>query len=161
MSKLFIIIYLIFSHLPCSGLEWYSKLNRNDLLNENKEFILKNTKEHNILMECMTTFEKYLISKNFEELYSFRSESYRKIVPLENFIKNIMGQAEIPTKVYYSLSGSNIDKDEAIIKAYYVFKNKEFETCNETFDRWRFDCKTFRWIFVSNTFSWGSPVNVE
>jgi len=161
MSKIFTLIVILTLSIPCFGLEWYSNINQKHIKNANRLFDEKSNETDKDLIAAIKAHKNHLIDHNFKMLYQFRSKCYRNTVPMINFVENVFGQSEIPNRIYFSLEGTTITDKNANIKAYYVFSNKKFETCTETIDRWKFDEAEGKWLFVSNTLSWGSPIIIE
>lgn len=158
-----IAVFILFACLIKADTEkkWYSQLKLDVIEKENAGFS-KNLKKNNIeLLRALNRFGVALIEKDYDVLYGYRSDEYKKIVSRKVFEKTVHSESDAPVAVYYSLIGSMIDHRKATIYTYYVQEKREFKYVVTTIDNWKYDEIMKKWVFVSNTLSWGSPFGNE
>jgi hypothetical protein len=155
MNKYIITIFLGISNF-CQSQEWYSKVNREHIEAQDNLFYKEYSKTHQEFIKQLVMFKGFLVTGNADGLYSFRTDLFKNTVSKDAFSEYLCDRRELPTRVVYSLNGSKINDRDAIVKAYYITRNDNFEICVETNDIWkRIDKK---WFFISNTLSWGTEV---
>jgi len=160
-NKTTLLMISLMISIPCESSELYSNAAQQLIEAKDSLFFEKADMGNQELINTLKAFKESIINNNSEIFYQLRTIKYRETVPFENFRKSIIGGAERPKKIFFSLEGSKIGKNEAHIKSYYVMGNKKLETYIETLDNWIFDVESKKWFFVSNSLSWGSQVVID
>lgn len=157
MNKLILVTCLL-GIASCHGKKWYSTISKDEIIRGNTQFIKEGKIKNNQLLNQLDNFKNALISRDLDALYGFRTKEYQKVVSKDIFKSEIIGGTKLPSESYFSMSGSVIEKTSALIETYYVLDENEYEYSLKTVDKWVFDEVQAKWLFVSNSLSWGSSV---